>query len=60
MKNERLKACKVKRIYSDALISHLGFGLNGICAAVLVSRVVASVAAAITGTVIVKKENAKN
>ncbi len=41
------------------LLSHLGFGLNGIWAAVLVSHVVASAAAAVTGTALTKKENAK-
>ena len=41
-------------------LSNLGFGLNGIWAAVLVSHVAASAAAAITGTVLTKKENAKN
>ena len=37
------------------LLSHLGFGLNGIWAAVLVSHVVASVAAAVTGTMFVNR-----
>ena len=37
------------------LLSHLGFGLNGIWAAVLVSHVVASVAAAATETMFVKR-----
>ena len=39
------------------LLSHLGFGLNGIWTAVLVSHVVASLAAAITGTMLVKNES---
>ncbi len=37
------------------LLSHLGFGLNGIWAAVMVSHVVASVAACISGTLSFKK-----
>ena len=36
------------------LLSHLGFSLNGIWAAVLVSHVVASVAATATGTMHMK------
>ena len=38
------------------LLSHLDFGMNGIWAAVLVSHVVASGAAAITGTISLKKQ----
>ena len=37
------------------LLSYLGFGLNGIWVAVLVSHVVASVAAGISGTIAIKK-----
>lgn len=37
------------------LLSYLGFGLNGIWSAVLVSHIVASVAAVIMGTVLVKR-----
>ena len=37
------------------LLSYLGFGLNGIWAAVLLSHVVASVAAGISGTISFKK-----
>lgn len=37
------------------LLSYLGFGLNGIWVAVLVSHVVASVAAGISGTIAFKK-----
>ena len=40
------------------LLSYLGFGLNGIWFAVLVSHIVASVAAVITGTVLVKRNEA--
>lgn len=38
------------------LLSYLGFGLNGIWVAVLVSHVVASVAAGISGTIAIKKQ----
>ena len=38
------------------LLSYLGFGLNGIWVAVLVSHVVASLAATMTGTVLVRKK----
>ena len=38
------------------LLSYLGFGLNGIWVAVLVSHVVASLAATMTGTVLVSKK----
>lgn len=38
------------------LLSHLGFGLNGIWAAVLVSHVVASAAAAITEAILMRNE----
>jgi len=37
------------------LLSHSGFGLNGICVAVLISHVVASSAAYISGTVSFKR-----
>ena len=37
------------------LLSHLGFGLNEIWVAVLVSHVVASVAAGVSGTMSFKK-----
>ena len=40
------------------LLSYLGFGLNGIWSAVPVSHIVASVTAAITGTVLVKRNEA--
>ena len=40
------------------LLSYLGLGLNGIWAAVLISHVVASIAASITGTVLVRKNTA--
>ena len=40
------------------LLSYLGFGLNGIWSAVLVSHIVASVATVITGTVLVKRNEA--
>lgn len=40
------------------LLSYLGFGLNGIWFAVLVSHIVASVAAVIMGTVLVKRNEA--
>lgn len=40
------------------LFSYLGFGLDGIWFAVLVSHIVASAAAVITGTVLVKKNEA--
>lgn len=46
----------VVRIPLAYLLSYLGFGLNGIWTAVLVSHVVASIAAAITGTIFVKKK----
>ena len=38
------------------LLSYLGFGLNGIWVAVLISHVVASLAAAMTGTVFIRKK----
>ena len=41
------------------LLSHLNLGLDGIWFAVLVSHVVASIAAGLTGTVYLKKENAR-
>lgn len=42
------------------LLSRLGFGLDGIWTAVLASHAVASIAAAITGTALTKKEGAKS
>lgn len=50
----------VVRIPLAYLLSYLGFGLNGIWVAVLFSHVVASIAAAITGTVLVKKGSENN
>lgn len=47
----------IVRMPLACLLSHLGFGLNGIWTAVLVSHVVASLAAAITGTILVKNES---
>ena len=38
------------------LLSYLGFGLNGIWVAVLVSHIVASLAATMTGTVLIRKK----
>ncbi len=38
------------------LLSYLGFGLNGIWAAVLISHVVASIAAAMTAIALIKKK----
>ena len=46
----------VVRIPLAYLLSYLGFGLNGIWVAVLVSHIVASFAAAITGTVFIRKK----
>ena len=40
------------------LLSYLGFGLNGIWIAVLISHVVASIAASITETVLARKNTA--
>ena len=40
------------------LLSYLGFGLNGIWVAVLISHVVASIAASITETVLARKNTA--
>ena len=46
----------VVRIPLAYLLSYLGFGLNGIWVAVLISHVVASLAAAMTGTVFIRKK----
>lgn len=48
------------RIPLAYLLSYSGFGLNGIWAAVLASHVAASIVAAITGTMLIKKERAKS
>ena len=37
------------------LMSYLGFGLNGIWVAVLLSHIIASIAAVFTGTIYMKK-----
>ena len=46
----------VVRIPLAYLLSYLGFGLNGIWVAVLVSHIVASLAATMTGTVLIRKK----
>ena len=46
----------VVRIPWAYLLSYFGFGLNGIWVAVLISHVVASVAATMTGTVFIRKK----
>ena len=48
----------VNQEYLAYLLSYLGLGLNGIWAAVLISHVVASIAASITGTVLARKNTA--
>ena len=47
---------KVNASWGTYLLSYLGFGLNGIWVAVLVSHIVASLAATMTGTVLIRKK----
>ena len=49
----------VVRIPLSYLLYYVGFGLNGIWVAVLVSHVVASIAACISGTVSFKKQTSR-